>query len=183
MAEYTLFFRNDKTKSYNLFGWFIISLNLIFVIYTGLTADGIPAWLIIGFLSLYALTLTLQLWFRNSAYKFGLHPYFIIGAIFWLLVGFIPAFVLLVALELLHMIATKEPSVFVCRSHISYPSFFTKKAAWEKLNNLILKDGILTIDFRNDKMIQQIIDESKTSVNEKEFNDFCREQLNVNNII
>jgi hypothetical protein len=39
---------------------------------------------------------------------------------------------------------------------------------------VILKDGILTIDFRNDKLIQQEISES---INEPEFNEFCRDSL------
>jgi hypothetical protein len=40
-----------------------------------------------------------------------------------------------------------------------------------------MKDGVLTIDFKNNKIIQQSIDEARSSVNEKEFNEFCQKQL------
>lgn len=49
---------------------------------------------------------------------------------------------------------------------------------WGQLNNLILKDDLLTIDLKNNKLIQQYLDESSGPVNEKEFNDFCQKQLN-----
>lgn len=68
--------------------------------------------------------------------------------------------------------------VSILNEKIIYPSFPKKKIAWSELNNIVLKDGLLTIDFRNNKFIQQPVDETKTAVNEQEFNDFCRQQLN-----
>lgn len=53
-----------------------------------------------------------------------------------------------------------------------------RKLRWEQLNNVVLKDGMLTLDFMNNKIIQQILEETNQTVNEKEFNDFCRQQLN-----
>ena len=41
----------------------------------------------------------------------------------------------------------------------------------------MLKDGLLTIDSKDNKVIQQLIDEEKTKIDEKEFNDFCKDQL------
>ncbi|MGC4034655.1 MAG: hypothetical protein QM764_01750 [Chitinophagaceae bacterium] len=48
------------------------------------------------------------------------------------------------------------------------------------MSNAILKDGILTIDFKNNKIIQAEIDEEYAVVNEKEFNEFCKRQLSNN---
>ncbi len=177
MPEYTLAIRNNKIKFYNRFGGFIILINILSTAFVALSTGQIPT-LFIVFLSMNAVILFFHLWFRNSIYRFGLHPYFIIGGMFWLLAGFIPVFILLFAFELLHMTATKEPVVVVSNDRISYPSLFTRTAKWEQLNNLILKDGIVTIDFKNNKLIQQPIDENKTYINEKEFNEFCRQQLN-----
>lgn len=77
----------------------------------------------------------------------------------------------------LHFISKRQLLVSVVKKHISYPSFPKKNLAWAELNNIVLKDGLLTIDLKNNRFIQQPIDEMKTSVNEAEFNDFCREQL------
>ena len=44
---------------------------------------------------------------------------------------------------------------------------------WSNITNVVLKDGILTIDFKNNKLIQKEI-ETQTSVKEEqEFNEFC----------
>jgi hypothetical protein len=48
---------------------------------------------------------------------------------------------------------------------------------WADLNNIILKDGLLTLDFVDNKLLQLIIDEDKTPVNENIFNSFCKEHL------
>jgi hypothetical protein len=66
--------------------------------------------------------------------------------------------------------------VLVKSEGIIYPSFPVKEINWPELQNIILKDGILTIDFRNDKLIQQEIEEDE-DVNEEDFNEFCKQQL------
>jgi hypothetical protein len=50
--------------------------------------------------------------------------------------------------------------------------------SWDEVNNVILKDGLLTIDFKNNKLFQHIILNSEEDISEKEFNEFCRQQLN-----
>jgi hypothetical protein len=50
------------------------------------------------------------------------------------------------------------------------------------LNNAILKDGILTIDFKNNRVLQAEIEDRMNDVNEVEFNDFCRQQLKEKNM-
>jgi hypothetical protein len=42
----------------------------------------------------------------------------------------------------------------------------------------MIKDGLLTIDFKNNRIIQQQIANISSGIDEKEFNDFCRQQLN-----
>jgi hypothetical protein len=84
----------------------------------------------------------------------------------------------MVALVMLYYIAKRILRVVFWESEIIYPAWPVRKISWKELNNVILKDSILTIDLKNNKLIQQSIDEIKTSVNEKEFNEFCRQQLN-----
>ncbi|HRX94260.1 MAG TPA: hypothetical protein P5158_09100, partial [Chitinophagaceae bacterium] len=58
-----------------------------------------------------------------------------------------------------------------------YPSFPVTKIQWNELNNIILKDEVLTIDLKSNKLIQHSIGNANNSVNEEEFNEFCRQQL------
>lgn len=82
-----------------------------------------------------------------------------------------------VVFELLSFYSLRKQVIIISKDIIFYPSFPPKKILWNKLNNIILKDSILTIDLKNNKIIQQLIDETQIVINEKEFNEFCRQQL------
>jgi hypothetical protein len=49
---------------------------------------------------------------------------------------------------------------------------------WAEMDNVILKDNLLTIDFKSNKIIQVEIVEPARGVDETEFNLFCNELLN-----
>ena len=59
--------------------------------------------------------------------------------------------------------------------------FYNKPHNWSVLNNVILKDRILTIDFKNDRLFQNEIAPESFDIDEKLFNRFCAEQLQNNN--
>ena len=48
-----------------------------------------------------------------------------------------------------------------------------KRFQWSELQNVVLKDEILTLDFHNNKLIQKEIETPVSAEEEKEFNDFC----------
>ena len=62
---------------------------------------------------------------------------------------------------------------------IVFNTFFSRRIHWPDLNNVVLRDGLLTIDFKNNRLIQREIedDEEEDDADEEEFNAFCREQL------
>ena len=81
----------------------------------------------------------------------------------------------IVVLMILDEIARRDFVVKVFADKIFYPSFPYRAIKWDELSNVILKDTILTIDFKNNKIIQH---EVLNEADEKEFNNFCKEQLN-----
>ena len=53
-----------------------------------------------------------------------------------------------------------------------------KEYPWSAFNNIILKDGLLTLDFKNNTLFQkEALDDDEPDAEEDEFNDFCRAQL------
>ncbi len=50
-----------------------------------------------------------------------------------------------------------------------------KRYGWKQIRNVILKDELLTIDFNNNRLIQQHTEPYGTAI-EKEFNEFCRKK-------
>jgi hypothetical protein len=59
-----------------------------------------------------------------------------------------------------------------------------KKIQWSALGNVVLKDGLLTLDFKNNKIIQKETDDlgdDEYDGDEDEFNTFCETQLMLHN--
>lgn len=62
-------------------------------------------------------------------------------------------------------------------SGIAFNTLPQKDYEWKDINNLLLKDGILTVDYKNNKLFQHEI-ESEVSLDlEKEFNEYCGAKL------
>ncbi len=81
-------------------------------------------------------------------------------------------------LFIFYFLSKKKLNVIIDPKGITYPSFPQRHLAWKSLSNVMLKHGLLTIDFKNNRIIQQYVDEVQTRVNEEEFNEFCSQQLN-----
>ncbi len=45
---------------------------------------------------------------------------------------------------------------------------------WNEFSNIILKDNLLTLDFKNNRLIQVNVDDPKSPVDEIAFNEFCK---------
>jgi hypothetical protein len=57
-------------------------------------------------------------------------------------------------------------------------SLFKKRIPWTALQSVLLKDGLLTLDFRNNKLFQkEVLDDDEPDAQEDEFNDYCRSKL------
>ena len=98
-------------------------------------------------------------------------------SLFWLIKGPWWVALLTILLALFYMLAQRELNIIISHSHILYPSFPRRTIQWNELNNLVFKDGWLTIDFKNDSIIQHFPEQKMNLPGEKEFNEFCRGRL------
>lgn len=48
---------------------------------------------------------------------------------------------------------------------------------WVEIENVIIRDGLFTMDLRNNKIIQKELDEPVSKEMENEFNEYCKEML------
>ena len=63
-------------------------------------------------------------------------------------------------------------------TEIKINSLLKKKYHWSDFNNIVLKDGLLTLDFANNKVLQrEVEDDEDDEADEDEFNDYCKKQL------
>jgi membrane protease YdiL (CAAX protease family) len=181
MAKFLIILRNDKVKQYNSMALFIVLLNVgLFILTAFYSADQFIRNVALAGAVLAALSLAAGWWLTkkgktvNASLKYL--PLIII-TIVWAMIGNWWAVVVSAVLTFLFATSQRQLQLGVDKTEVSYPSFPQRTIRWNELNNIVLKDGLLTIDFKNNKILQSEIIESSARLNEQEFNDFCREQL------
>ncbi len=180
--NFTIELKNEKVKSYKKSIIAIIVLNIIFFLILAITSEinkiKLFSILLIGLLlSSFAIQYYLQK--KNNTFNAVLTS--IIFIIFThLFLQFWWQALAMAIISLFYYYAIRKLQLSISKDGISYPSFPPKNIEWMELNNLILKDHLLTIDFKSNKLVQAEIksDEKDVVIDEKDFNDFCRQQLN-----
>jgi hypothetical protein len=108
---------------------------------------------------------------------------YLVAALLWMGMPYMQwlfmPFILLAILE--HQV--KFPlEIGFSETHIVFNTLFRKKYTWSQLSNVMLRDGMLTMDFWNNRILQRPVedDDEEDDATEEEFNLFCREQLKKN---
>jgi len=57
-------------------------------------------------------------------------------------------------------------------------SFPKKRYSWDAFENVVLKDGLLTLDYKKNTLFQKQIESAVEKEDETAFNVFCQERLN-----
>ena len=178
--KYEIILKNEKAKYYKAIGDLIVVFNLICFIYLAIKAtDSYRKIIFILIISVIAMHFLFAIYVRYSAkitnYEWHRNIFFI-SAIGWARPPYWWISIILIVLLFLDLLAHRKLKLTVSENKINYPSFPRKVIEWNELTNLVLKDGLITIDFKNNKIIQQTT--LNSGISEQEFNDFCRNQLN-----
>lgn len=92
-----------------------------------------------------------------------------------------PGIIGYIAIAVTGFLATRPEEIGFSEKEIVFSSPFRRTLHWQELSNALIKDGILTLDRKNNKLFQAETDDDEENedydVSEEEFNDFCRQQL------
>ena len=105
----------------------------------------------------------------------------LIAALVWMKMPWLQwlAFVFII-LALLEYQAKYPLEIGFSDNHILVNSLFKKRYNWSQFNNIVLKDGLLTLDFTSNRLLQQEVeDDEEGEADEEEFNEYCRKHLNT----
>ncbi|HEY4289715.1 MAG TPA: hypothetical protein VGN00_21590 [Puia sp.] len=107
-------------------------------------------------------------------------PLLLLSAVGWIAMTPIPwiAAVFFILFFLEHQ--TKRPlEIGFDQDRVVINSLIRRTYAWTDFNNVVLKDGLLTLDFKNNKLFQKEVadDEDEDDADEEEFNMYCRQCL------
>ena len=182
---YSIVLKNDKLISYNRLGLSILLIHFLY--FTGYSLktnfDENSIALVAG-MAVSCMGFLFNITSAQKKSKTQLIPFFIVfiaSAIVWATLGNYLLVAAMLVLAFLDFNVRKKTTVDFSDESIDMNVFPKKKYRWEQMGNVILKDRILTLDFKNDHLIQSEIDEESWKIQEVIFNEFCKERLEVNN--
>ncbi|MBC7534980.1 MAG: hypothetical protein H7258_04735 [Ferruginibacter sp.] len=179
MEQYNIILSNERAATHRYVTLLIIVINLLlsgFIFFT--TSDhrvrnlSFGAMLVCSF-ALVTLFITRK---SNKKYTLPVMSSFLILAILWLLVG---KYILALSISCFAVIGfytVRKLTVTFSEEGILYPSFPKKLLLWKDISNVLLKDDMLTIDFKNNMLIQALISK-ESPVSESDFNLFCKKYI------
>ncbi len=71
------------------------------------------------------------------------------------------------------------PEVAFDGEEIVFNTFPQKKYSWNEISNVVLKDGLLSIDLKNNTLIQHAVEDAVPQEVETEFNSFCKAKMQI----
>ncbi|ANH81930.1 hypothetical protein A8C56_13980 [Niabella ginsenosidivorans] len=173
---------NARVLMYQVFAYCIILLNMLgqlFIDYRYNSSNlkvSIPV-----YLTLFVLLILWDVYLlrkKNTLQSLGIIILIIGSRWYQYTMGW--GFVINMLLWFLYLVARRRLIIAVSKETVRYPSFPVKKIGWNRISNLILKDDILTIDLKNNKIYQHFVKYTDQVVDEEEFNEFCKRQLEGN---
>ncbi len=181
---YSIIIANERYKTTKLVKFFFILLNAFAIIYVSLATDQ-PKRMIWAIL---AIIVVIGSMFSKNNIINKLFARSSIAAYIWLAIGWMAMenywmLLAVIVFAAINSMLKERYEIKFFENLITINTFPVKEIKWFELNNVMLKDGIITIDFRNDKLIQSDIsaEESDTD-NEEQFNNYCQQQLKTHSL-
>lgn len=103
----------------------------------------------------------------------------LIAALVWMKMPYLQWLVFLfIILALLEYQAKYSIEIGFSDNEIVINSLLKKRYSWKDFSNIVLRDGLLTLDFTNNRILQrEVEDDEDDDADEDEFNDYCKKQL------
>ena len=178
LFQYILIMKKEKPENINYISFLLCFISWIFFLYYTYAYGSFSSVLFwVNWLIPVVLVWTIRVKRKfNKAITYK-HPLFVTGCL-WLLVPGMRWIAILFILFIFFYHQSRHPmDIVVSDEKIVINTFFRKRYQWHASSNVVLKDGLLTLDFKNNRMLQREI--IRHDVNESEFNDFCLEQLDL----
>ena len=179
--QYVVTLKNQQTRAIDLFGFILSFVSVIFFGQEMMKSSEIGLAYAIGSVAIL-IVLGYNLY---QSQKNGRKVYYsralLIAALVWMKMPSLQwLFFVFVVLALLEYQAKYAVEIGFGETHILMNTLIKKRYVWKDFNNIVLKDGILTLDFANNKVVQKEVEDDKDDdAEEDEFNEFCAQRLNA----
>jgi len=179
--KYVVILKRESERATDLLSFFMCLLSGISFLLAAFSGTGI-FWLLFPIGALLLAGAVIQLLAKRRGKSRIHHRYLLLlGALGWLGMPVLPwlgvFFVILTFLE--HQ--TKRPLEIGFDDHqVVINTLIRRQYGWSDFTNIVLRDGLLTMDFSNNRLLQKEVldeEEDEDDIDEKEFNDYCQARL------
>ena len=176
---YVVVLKSAAGWQFNAFGFMLNLASCIFFTREFVFTEEKNIFLIAGIFLVIGLLLYNVGRLRNG-HKIFFNRAYLVSALMWIKMPYMEwLFVVFILLAVLERQVKFPLEIGFSETQIVLNTLFKRKYSWAQLSNVVLKDGILTIDFLNNHLIQREVEDDvdDDEVSEEEFNAFCRLQL------
>jgi hypothetical protein len=183
MNQFTFTLKDNNQKAFTSFFWFLLFLHVIAASVVILNVADKPQKIAAVIILAAYFILTAVFFLLKRKFKLPVYHLTVFGVmiVFWLLqTAWLPAIICTAAIIFAYKILkTKSTAVFSIQNITLTKLLFKKIYNWAAIENVVLKDNLLSIDFKNNQLIQVEIANESAPVDEKNFNQFCKLQLSA----
>lgn len=183
--DYVVILRNTNKRSIYFFNLLLAIMTIVFLIYRGIYTDFLQGFSVMSLVFLIVVIAILLL--INKKRILSPIGFFLLFAGLLILFNksdyiYEKIFALgLIIVGAMEQRAKANLEIGFSTRFIMFDNLFKKKYNWSEFNNIVLKDNLLTLDFKNNKIFQRETIDEESDCDEDEFNAFCREQLRIAN--
>jgi hypothetical protein len=169
---------NERMKTYKIVTFIILTLNFVGFGYVFVQTNGIASMIAVAGLVLNAVPWSYYL-LNKKHIKSPIIDIAILGSAFlWMFFGNFWMGLMLLFFGFVGFFANKKPVIKFSDAGIEYPSFPIKKYTWAEVVQVIWKDDILTIDLKDNKLLQFNMDKAfAEGFDVERFNGFCKSKM------
>ncbi len=177
IEHFVITLKNDRIKNYIRLGYIFTVLNLVpFILFLFFKESWVAGLTGIIATILYFLIRYFIVRRKQARYYLDENIFFILAAA-WLLQSSLMAVLVLITGILFKI--SLHPLRFVFSEECIQKDFFPKKKIeWNALQTVVLKDGILTLDFKDNRLLQAQV-ENYNPEDAIVFNEFAKEMLSM----
>ncbi len=176
MQSYHIQIPNDKAATYKVVTFIISLVNFSAFVFLMLGSGKQPTIILsAGILSSFAAVIIFAVQRYTAAAKKVKPAILLLFCSFcWIFAGvYLPGIALLI-FSVFSLLTIKPLIILFNEKGISYPSFPAKLILWQEVDFVILKDDILSIELKDNKLMQYTLNRDITaSLDAEEFNRYC----------
>lgn len=184
--QYVVTLKRESERTTDVLSSLLCLLSAIFFLYSSISPGmdtGGHSYFHAGIAVILLVGLVINLVSRRAGRTYIRYRYLLLtAALGWLASPILPwlagLFFVLAFLEY----QTKRPlEIGFDSDRVVINTLIRRQYDWSAFSNIVLRDGLLTMDFKNNRLLQKEVldDEDEDDADEEEFNEYCRARLST----